>query len=189
MGLDMYLVRKKYIGAKYEHRQVKGTVDIEVNGKKIPIEFNKISYIEEDVGYWRKANAIHKWFVDNCQDGVDDCRQAYVDREQLEQLLNICKEIKEKAVMKKGKVKNGQRYTKENGWEDIIEEGEYIENAEEIEELLPTTSGCFFGSTNYDEYYMYDINNTIEMLENILKEEKSLNEQGIYSEFYYQSSW
>jgi hypothetical protein len=27
----------------------------------------------EEVAYWRKANAIHKWFVENVQDGEDDC--------------------------------------------------------------------------------------------------------------------
>ena len=27
----------------------------------------------EEVGYWRKANAIHGWFVRNVQNGKDDC--------------------------------------------------------------------------------------------------------------------
>ena len=69
MGLDMYLSRKKYIGANWEHRGITGTIDIKQKDKSIPIDFNKVTYIEEEVGYWRKANQIHKWFVDNCQDG------------------------------------------------------------------------------------------------------------------------
>jgi len=32
----------------------------------------------EEVGYWRKANAIHGWFVDHVQDGEDDQRLAPV---------------------------------------------------------------------------------------------------------------
>ena len=32
MGLDMYLIRKKYIGAKWDHNNVKGTIDITING-------------------------------------------------------------------------------------------------------------------------------------------------------------
>ena len=28
------------------------------------------------VAYWRKANAIHSWFVENCQDGVDECQYS-----------------------------------------------------------------------------------------------------------------
>lgn len=29
--------------------------------------------VKEEVAYWRKANAIHKWFVDHVQNGEDDC--------------------------------------------------------------------------------------------------------------------
>lgn len=95
MGLDMYLKRKKYVGANYEHRNVKGTIDISVNGNKLPIDFSKVSYIEEEFGYWRKANAIHKWFVDNVQDGVDDCKEYYVAQSKMEELLELCKKVKE----------------------------------------------------------------------------------------------
>ena len=28
-------------------------------------------YDGDQIASWRKANAIHKWFVDNVQDGVD----------------------------------------------------------------------------------------------------------------------
>ena len=27
----------------------------------------------KEVAYWRKSNQIHRWFVDNVQDGIDDC--------------------------------------------------------------------------------------------------------------------
>lgn len=157
MGLDMFLTRKKYVGAEYEHRKVNGIVDITINGKKLPIDFNKISYIEESVGYWRKANAIHKWFVDNVQDGVDDCGDHYVELEQLEELLDICKQVKE--------------------------------NNDLADELLPRQSGFFFGSTEYDEWYYKDIDDTIEMLEIIIKEEKENRNLGLYNEYCYHSSW
>ena len=42
---------------------------------------------ESEVGYWRKANQIHKWFVDNVQGGEDDCSPYPVTRDQLEKLL------------------------------------------------------------------------------------------------------
>ena len=51
------------------------------------------------------------------------------------------------------------------------------------EELLPTQSGFFFGSTEYDEDYFADIQYTIEELEKILSEN---NED---SNFYYRSCW
>ena len=188
MGLDMYLSRKKYIGANYEHRNVTGSASIMIGGKKIPIDFKKISYIEESVCYWRKANAIHKWFVDNVQEGNDNCRPYWVPIEKLEQLLRICKEVKEKAIIKDGKVKNGETL-KDGKWVPIMEDGKYVENADEIARILPTESGCFFGSLDYDQYYMYDIEYTIQELEKILEEEKELNKLGFYSEYEYQSSW
>lgn len=95
MGLDMYLKRKKYIGAHWEHRNVKGSIDISINGHKCNIAFDKISEITEQFGYWRKANAIHKWFVDNVQDGVDDCKEYYVEEDDLKRLLDTCKKVKE----------------------------------------------------------------------------------------------
>jgi hypothetical protein len=51
----------------------------------------RVQEITVDAMYWRKANAIHGWFVQNCQEGEDDCREYYVDREQIEELRNICK--------------------------------------------------------------------------------------------------
>jgi hypothetical protein len=94
MGLDMYLTKKTFVGAEYEHRNVKGTVEITVDGEPLPITFNRISEITENVAYWRKANAIHKWFVDNCQDGIDECQDTYVEKESLEELLDLCKQVK-----------------------------------------------------------------------------------------------
>ena len=62
MGLDMYLTREAYIGAEFSHRQIDGTIFITKEGARVPINFNQISEIIESVAYWRKANAIHKWF-------------------------------------------------------------------------------------------------------------------------------
>ena len=43
--------------------------------------------------YWRKANAIHKWFVDNVQGGNDDCGTYEVEWEQLTNLRDTCREV------------------------------------------------------------------------------------------------
>ena len=49
------------------------------------------------VGQWRKANQIHNWFVNNVQDGVDDCKEYYVSYSQLLDLKKLCeKAIKDK---------------------------------------------------------------------------------------------
>jgi hypothetical protein len=49
--------------------------------------------------------------------------------------------------------------------------------------LMPTTEGFFFGSTQYDEYFMQDVKNAIKSFQEILEEVK------IGCKFYYQSSW
>jgi len=46
-----------------------------------------------EVGYWRKANAIHRWFVKNVQDGKDDCERYRVSKENLEELKKICETV------------------------------------------------------------------------------------------------
>ena len=136
-GLDMKDVNLDLVGdyiTEYIHRY--STWDTE----------KKYGYktIFEQIGYWRKANHIHKWFVDNVQNGVDECDTYEVTKEQLEDLLNVCRKVLDGSKLIKGKVVNGQKY--ENGkMVNIYQDGEYIEDSSVAEELLPTTSGFFFG--------------------------------------------
>lgn len=140
--------------------------------------------IIEQVGYWRKANQIHNWFVENIQDGVDDCDyHREITKADLEKLLAICNKIKDIAVMEEGSIVNGHSY-KDGQWTPMFEDGAFIVNADEIETLLPTQSGCFFGSTGYDTYYMQDIETTIEIITEVL-ETTDFDIQMIY----YVSSW
>lgn len=94
MGLDIYLSKKTYV-KQWEHKG-DDNFNVEVTKKGEPIEnikSERISYVVEEVGYWRKANQIHKWFVDNVQDGEDDCKEYYVEASQLETLLGVCKKV------------------------------------------------------------------------------------------------
>jgi len=45
--------------------------------------------------YWRKANQIHKFFIDNCANGVDEGQDVYVDGEMLKTLYEKCKQVLE----------------------------------------------------------------------------------------------
>lgn len=90
MGLDMYLTERHYIGSKYEHRKVKLHIDLEMDGEPYPIDEKNVDYIECGVGQWRKANHIHKWFVDNVQEGEDDCEKYDVSQEDLQTLFELC---------------------------------------------------------------------------------------------------
>lgn len=98
MGLDMYLKGKRYLSSYFKEgdNELAGKIaDLfpELNGRSGRFDGNIVKEVMVELGYWRKANAIHKWFVDNCQEGEDDCRAYYVGREQLEELRELCKEI------------------------------------------------------------------------------------------------
>ena len=140
--------------------------------------------IHEQVGYWRKANAIHNWFVDNVQDGIDDCcYHNEVTKEILEELLDTCTQVYKNCTMILGNVKNGQTY-KDGEWVDCIEPGKIVIDPSVAKELLPTTCGFFFGSTEYDEWYVQDIADTIDIITQVL-ETTDFETQMIY----YVSSW
>ena len=95
MGLDMYLNTKRYM-SKYLDPADEQLVDAvnELFGIKGDAE-NDFGAVEVTfrVGYWRKANSIHQWFVKNVQHGEDDCREYRVARKQLQELVDLCKVI------------------------------------------------------------------------------------------------
>ena len=138
----------------------------------------------EPVAYWRKANQIHNWFVENVQNGEDDCRcHDEVTEDKLLTLLNICLDVKRNCPMIDGEVCDGQTY-KDGQWINIMKPGKVMQNAEYAADVLPSRSGFFFGGEDYDQYYMEDIDNTINQLTQILKETNFETEI-----IYYCSSW
>jgi len=87
MGLDMYLSAKRYMW--YNETELKGQLGAPL---ALP-EGLEVEQVNVKAAYWRKANQIHKWFVDNVQDGKDDCGSYSVDREQLLELIGLCKQV------------------------------------------------------------------------------------------------
>lgn len=186
MGLDMYMARKFYV-KNWDHQkpEEKHTFLIKKGGKKrTDIDPNRISYITEEVGYWRKANAIHKWFVDNVQEGNDDCKEYFVSREKLKELLDLCERVSAASELVEGEIANG--YTFEGTKKvPIMQKGKYIKDPSVAKELLPSQEGFFFGSTDYNEYYLHDIEHTIK----ILKEAVAAPEIFGGPDYYYHASW
>ena len=97
MGLDMYLEirRDEYVSNYSKSKTLKKDYPkfLKDNFSNLP-ELDSVSrktYYE--VGYWRKANAIHNWFVENCGHGEDNCQQMEVSVEKLETLLDLCKQV------------------------------------------------------------------------------------------------
>lgn len=153
MGLDMYLTKKTYLYGD-------SRIGLKLTLKGSAIKPERVKWIAEEVGYWRKANAVHQWFVDNVQNGEDNCDSYEVSAEQLRQLLELVREV----------LKDNSRASK----------------------LLPTQSGFFFGTTEYDEGYFDDLKLTAEMLGAVLADEGlteriSIDEPSSFIE--YRSSW
>jgi hypothetical protein len=95
MGLDMYLTikKKEYVSKYYNKNGISLEYPKEITDfikcENLALE-RETSY---EVGYWRKANAIHGWFVNNCGDGVDDCSVISVGLDDLEKLLLLCETV------------------------------------------------------------------------------------------------
>ena len=151
MGLDMYLrVRKAH--------------DFTKNQESFDNAYGthwKLSESTYTVCEWRKANAIHKWFVDHVQDGKDNCGRYYVSLDNLKDLRSACREAM-----------------------TLYDEG----NIEDAAMFMPTQSGFFFGSTDYDEYYREDLQRTFDACNNLIRTIESPHRKQWLS-IEYESSW
>ena len=67
---------------------------VELEKKILDRNFASVdSTVLYQVGYWRKDNAIHQWFVEHCGEGKDECQKMYVTIDQLKELRQICEKI------------------------------------------------------------------------------------------------
>lgn len=89
MGLDMFLTANRYL-SQYDELDAPLAEKIQ---SLAGLKKHKVKSIRIDAMYWRKANAIHGWFVQNVQDGNDDCREYELSREDLNHLLNNCRKV------------------------------------------------------------------------------------------------
>lgn len=142
----MYLSAKKYLwSSKDKDEEIINVIKAE---KIIGMGEMEPKEITCRAGYWRKANAIHKWFVDNVQDGVDDCGEYEVTQEKLAELANLCRHVwkeRGKATEKLPMCEGfffGSKEIDEYYWECLLD------TAEQIEKLL-TTEGINQWSFTY----------------------------------------
>lgn len=98
MGLDMYLRAKRYVSgydfSSAEDRETYAKI-VEIMGEALATGESKGAEVSITTGYWRKANQIHGWFVQNVQNGEDDCKECFVSREALETLKATCLKVLE----------------------------------------------------------------------------------------------
>lgn len=161
MGLDMYLYAERYIsGWDHASEEERRAYNLTTEIAGVPAGSGAPSAtIQVNVAYWRKANAIHGWFVREVQGGADDGNPYYVSRENLEDLRDLCASLLSLHA---------------------INPEQAVSLAKE---KLAPTEGFFFGSVEIDEYYWLDVTNTVAMLE------KVLHASADNIDFYYRASW
>jgi hypothetical protein len=176
MGLDMYVnIRHKNTQSKldayeawenkysYEEWQ-RLTEEQREEWRDSEPEYDNDMYGKE-LMYWRKANQIHNWFVQNCQNGVDDCGRYAITVADLLKLKELCEKILTMTEKRKA-----MRYTsfcaREKEEVDVL----YLtlEGVEYAIEHLPSRSGFFYGSTEYDDWYVMELENTVEQINDAL---------------------
>jgi len=135
------------------------------------------------LAYWRKANAIHHWFVENIQNGIDDCKPFPVSKEKLEELLHICEKVVANCKLVKGSVIDYYHFVNGKDVPHFVD-GFVIKDPSVAKELLPVYRGFFFGSYEYDSYYLKDLNYTINTFKEILS-----TFDFEHNVLFYQSSW
>ena len=107
MGLDMYLSARKYIN-KIDWNLLDVNSDtsyaeatfpqwnniVEAAGLDHVANANDIYGVNVSVNcaYWRKVNSVHNWFVQNVQNGEDDCGEYYVSHDKLKELLTTARQ-------------------------------------------------------------------------------------------------
>jgi len=148
MGLDQYLTAKKHVSKFDYFNDYKDRVVTQEFTDLLPLDTPDIGKygqfqgitVEYPVGYWRKANAIHNFFVSEVGEDVDDCREMWINRDILVELRSRCA--------------------------DVLKADNMEEMAEEVG--LETVSGFFFGDTEYGEWYKEDLKLTIEICDHVL---------------------
>ena len=162
MGLDMYLSARRYV-SKYNYSSSDETLTdaFQKMAATAPDDFMKYGEfsgitITYPIAYWRKANAIHGWFVRKCGNNQDTCQEMYVSTNDLRDLLATCLQVQK--------------------------------SPELARELLPPTEGFFFGSSEVDQYYIADLDRTIEILTHVIDQKSKMTDEFNF-EMFYQASW
>lgn len=140
----------------------------------------------KEVAYWRKANQIRKWFVNHIEEFKEDdnCGCYNVTKELLERLVIDCKcvllsrdgvKVDDKLRKKMDKVKTlSERGVggEKDGAKDTLEkmERKYCLSGVTVrpEIIMPTSSGFFFGGTEYDDWYYKILEETINMCQKVI---------------------
>ena len=160
MGLDMYFYARKTTYKSFSKWDKPDRAD-ETNYPEDLKTFSDYIYDRNfksvqtetsyQIGYFRKFNALHSYIVKTFADGVDNCQEILLYKEDVEKIKKVL--------------------------DDVLNAHQQVEKAKEI---LPTQSGFFFGSTDYDEFYFDDAKDAADLMQNLLDNFDFENYQLIY---------
>jgi hypothetical protein len=200
MGLDMYLYAEKHISA-WDYEMVEGEMERKDNPvhdliigvadmHSLPSgEYGGVTVVKT-VAYWRKANAVHGWFVRELAGGVDTCQRIDVSRSDLVRLRDLCvNELYNRNNATPTKRDDVIKLDDESGdthakiLEAINLEATKTSVAVDDSPLAPV-SGFFFGSTERDSWYYNSLEYTADTINSLLA-----NDTENELRFYYEASW
>lgn len=69
--------------------------DSEIENMTEMVEKDAYVFDREDAFYWRKANQIREWFVNNLKEPVDNCQISSVSKDELDKLIKDCMKVLE----------------------------------------------------------------------------------------------
>jgi len=174
VGLDMYLYKSEFISGYSFNKderfdQIRDAIGIPV------CEDSPHITVDVCVAYWRKANAIHGWFVEHVQNGEDECKPHELSLSKLHELRDACLTVLET------KSQNPKAF------ENIARS------------VLPPREGFFFGVDDVGESYIHDLQLTLQQIDHItnaagpelsrLSSNEHTNEPEELVFFTYRSSW
>lgn len=148
MGLDMYFYARKTTYKSFSKwdkpdraNEVSYPEDLKIFSDYIyDINFKSVqTEIRYQIGYFRKFNALHSYIVKTFADGIDNCQDIILYKEDVEQIKKVL--------------------------DDVLNAHQQVEKAKE---LLPTQSGFFFGGTDYDEFYFEDVKDAADLMQSFL---------------------
>lgn len=120
----------------------------------LDIYFNKAKkgndewVIEKELAYFRKVNFLVAYFttLDNGEyhDDIMDCHYVEIAKSDIQRLVKKC--------------------------DEVLKLEDDLESSLEPNDILPTTTGFFFGSAEYDRGYYADVEEVKTSMERILQE-------------------
>ena len=131
----------------------------------------EIRHNGEEVIYMRKANAIRKWVAEHLE-GFEDNGLTNFPKEKFEELIDTMYD-----VITEGGIRDfydeyveyvycwkGDEDEIWHKWETFVTDGgeRYKKFCKVASEKFPSSSGFFFGSTEYDDSYIYQLITTLQ---------------------------